>query len=169
MNRPGMMRCGMEQTAVVIEVRGGEAVVRARRASACGGCAGQSACGTLGSWSNRVAEMRVANPVDARVGDVVSVQVPQGALLRAAARLYGVPMLGFFTAGFLARGLALAWGMASPDAWAALGALAGTGATLLLMRSRGGRGLDGARIARVLTRAADAPGAARDASPAGVA
>jgi len=159
----------MEQTAVVIETRGGEAVVRARRLSACGGCAGQAACGTLGSWSNRVAEMRVANPVDARVGDVVTVRVPEGALLRAAARLYGAPMLGFFTAGFLARGLAMASGLASPDAWAALGALAGTGAVLLLARARGGRGLDGVRIARVLERADDAAGRDRAAPPVGAA
>ena len=151
----------MEQTATVIAVKGGMALVRARRASACGDCAGQSACGTLGSWRQRTAEMWVFNQAGARVGDVVTVEAPEGALLRAAARLYGAPMAGFFVAGFLALALARRWGALHADAWAALAALGGMAATLGYMRirharARGGQratkaaALDDARIVRVL-------------------
>jgi len=115
----------VEQTAIVVDVMNTDALVRGRRASACGQCAGKSACGTLGSWVERFAEMRVSNPLGAKVGDEVIVSVPDGMLLHVAMRLYGVPMLGFFTMGFLVRYLAFHFEMASPELWAAGGALAG--------------------------------------------
>ncbi len=146
----------MEQTAEVVAVRGGEALVSARRASACGDCAGRSACGTLGSWRQRPARMWVANTAGARVGDRVVVDVPEGALLRAAARLYGAPMVAFLAAGMLALALARRWEAANPDAWAALAALAGMAMMFGVMRVRHARGraneLDDARIVRVLDR-----------------
>jgi sigma-E factor negative regulatory protein RseC len=115
----------MEQAVIVVDVTRDEALVRGRRASACDSCAGKGSCTTLGSWVERFAEMRVANPVGAKIGDEVIVEVPDGEFMRAALRLYGAPMLGFFVAGFSARALALAMGAASAELWAAGGALAG--------------------------------------------
>jgi len=125
----------MEQAVIVVDVMNNDALVRGRRASACGQCAGKSACGTLGSWTERFSEMRVANPVDAKVGDEVVVRVPDGMLLRAATRLYGIPMLGFFAMGFLVRYLAFRFEVASPELWAAGGALAGMIAAFAWLRN----------------------------------
>ncbi|MDQ6958163.1 MAG: SoxR reducing system RseC family protein [Mariprofundaceae bacterium] len=124
----------MEQAVIVVDVVNNEALVRGRRASACGQCAGKSACGTLGSWVERFSEMRVSNPLGARVGDEVIVSVPDGVFLRVAMRLYGMPMLGFFAMGFFARYLAFRFDMASPELWAAGGALTGMIAVFAWLR-----------------------------------
>ncbi|HXH72909.1 MAG TPA: SoxR reducing system RseC family protein [Mariprofundaceae bacterium] len=115
----------MEQQVSVIEVKGSGARVRAARASACGHCAGQSACGTLGSWTQRFAEMDVENAIGARVGDEVVIDVPDGELLKATFRLYGLPMLLFIAAGMLVRHLAVMLQASAPDVWAAVAGVAG--------------------------------------------
>lgn len=115
----------MEQKVSVVEVHGSRARVRAVRASACGHCAGQSACGTMGSWVQRYAEMDVDNPIGARVGDEVVIDVPDGALLKATFRLYGVPMLAFIGVGLLVRTWAVQLNASAPDVWAALAGLVG--------------------------------------------
>ncbi len=125
----------MEQIVTVIDVMHNDALVRGRRASACGQCAGKSACGTLGSWTDRFSEMRVANPVGAKVGDEVVVRVPDGLLLHAALRLYGMPMLFFFTAGFLIRYVAFRFSLNAPELWAAGGAALGLIASFIWLRN----------------------------------
>jgi len=146
----------MEQVVTVVEVTNHDALVRGRRASACGQCAGKSACGTLGSWVERFAEMRVSNPLGARVGDEVVVNVPDGLLLRASVRLYGIPMLGFFIMGFLVRYIAFRFEVASPEVWAAGGALAGMIAAFAwLRRASDTQTAGGASIVRIKSRAVD--------------
>lgn len=115
----------MEQTVVVVDVRDDEALVRGKRASACGQCAGKGSCSTLGSWFDRMVEMRVRNPVGARVGDTVVVAIQEGVLLRAALRLYGMPMLAFFVFGVVFLKTATALHAAAPDLWAVAGGMAG--------------------------------------------
>jgi len=147
----------MEQAVVVMDVAHGQALVRGRRASACGSCAGKSACGTLGSWVERFADMRVANPLGAKIGDEVTIEVPDGEFLRAALRLYGAPMLGFFTAGFASRALAFSMGASSPEMWAAGGALAGMVAVFLWLRGSEKERMSGARIVHIRAHAVDIP------------
>jgi len=147
----------MEQAVIVMELSGDEALVRGRRATACGSCAGKSSCGTLGSWVERFAEMRVLNPLGAKVGDEVTIEVPDGEFLRAALRLYGAPMLGFFAAGFSMRALAFATGLASPEFWAAGGALLGMAAVFLYLRGAEKETMSGARIVRIQARALNIP------------
>lgn len=115
----------MEQTVVVVDVNGSEALVRGQRASACGGCAGKGSCSTLGSWVERMVEMRVQNPVGARIGDTVTVAVQEGVLLRAALRLYGLPMLAFFVFGMLFLKIASMLHSSAPDLWAVVGGILG--------------------------------------------
>lgn len=115
----------MEQTVVVVSVDGDEALVRGQRASACGSCAGKSSCSTLGSWVERMVEMRVQNPVDARIGDTVVVAVQEGVLLRAALRLYGLPMLAFFAFGMFFLKIASMLHASAPDLWAVAGGMTG--------------------------------------------
>jgi len=124
----------MEQAVTVVGIVGHDALVLGRRASACGQCPGKSSCGTLGSWVERSSEIRVANPLGARTRDDVIVSVPDGVLMRAAIRLYGMPMLGFFTVGFLFRYLAFRFEVASPELWEAGGALSGMIAVLAWLR-----------------------------------
>jgi len=146
----------MEQTVIVMGVIDNDALVRGRRASACGQCPGKSSCGTLGSWVERVAEIRVSNPLGAKVGDEVVVSVPDGMLLHATMRLYGFPMLGFFAVGFLVRYLAFRFEMASPELWAAGGALTGMIAAFVwLRRTSDTQAASGASIVRIKSRSVD--------------
>jgi len=147
----------MEQAVVVVEVKGDEALVRGRRATACGSCAGKSSCGTLGSWVERFAEMRVGNPIGAKVGDEVTIEVPDGEFLRAAVRLYGAPMLGFFAAGFATRAAALAMALPSPELCAAFGALGGMFAVFLWLRGSEKERMSGARIVHIRAHAINVP------------
>ena len=147
----------MQQTAMVMRTAPGEALVRGRRASACGGCAGKSACGTLGSWFERYAEMRVADPLGASPGDEVVIEVGEGEFLRAALRLYGAPMLGFFVAGFGVRALALAAGFADAELFAALGAIVGMFGVFFMLRNGRQHGMRGARIVSISSRGLNIP------------
>ena len=150
----------MEQLVFVIAVEHDEATVCAERASACGQCAGKAACSTLGSWSKRTMQMRAKNPVGARVGDEVMIYVPDSWVLKAAFRLYGVPMLAFFlagTGGWLLGGWLEA---GSRELWAAVFGLAGVLAAYAAIyaseRSSQGGGLH-ASITRIKQRAGDVP------------
>lgn len=147
----------MQQTVMVIEAANGEALVRGRRASSCGSCAGKASCGTLGSWVERFAEMRVANPLGAKPGDEVTIEVSDGEFLRAALRLYGAPMLGFFVAGFAARAAAIATGSGNPEVVAALAAIAGMGGVFLWLRLGEKQRSGGARIVHINAHAIDIP------------
>ncbi|HKJ83164.1 MAG TPA: SoxR reducing system RseC family protein, partial [Mariprofundaceae bacterium] len=73
----------------------------------------------------RMVEMRVRNGVGAGVGDTVIVAVQEGVLLRAALRLYGVPMFAFFAFGLLSLRVAHLLRAATPDLWAVAGSMAG--------------------------------------------
>ncbi|MDQ6986280.1 MAG: SoxR reducing system RseC family protein [Mariprofundaceae bacterium] len=147
----------MEQAVWVVDVQAGEALVRGRRATACGNCAGKSACGTLGSWVERFAEMRVANPLGAKVGDEVIVEVSDGEFLRAALRLYGAPMLGFFTFGFSVRAIAMAMQVGDPELLAAGGALTGMFGVFFWLRRSHQNVKSDARIVRICTKSIDIP------------
>jgi len=148
----------MEQTVTVTDVMGHEALVRGRRASACGQCAGKSACGTLGSWTERFAEMCVDNALRARIGDEVVIDIPEGVLMRAALRLYGIPMLGFFAAGFMVRYIAIESGTVAPELWAVGGALSGMIAAFVwLRRASEAQSSTGARIVRIKSHAPGIP------------
>lgn len=147
----------MEQAVVVLQAEDGEALVRGRRATACGSCAGKSSCGTLGSWFERFAEMRVANPLGARPGDEVTIEVPDGEFLRAALRLYGAPMLGFFAAGFAARALAMSMQQPNAELLAALAALGGMAGVFLWLRQTDRERMSGARIIRIRSHAVSIP------------
>jgi len=115
----------MEQQVRVIAVEKGEALVRGRRASACGDCAGKTSCSTMGSWVERAVDLRVKNILRAQPGDEVVLDVPDSAVMKIAFRLYAIPMLVFVLFGLLVRTLALSMGWPAVEAMAALAGLAG--------------------------------------------
>lgn len=125
----------MQQQAIVVATHGTHAIVRAVRAGACGHCAGQSACGTLGAWHARAVEAEVRNPLGAQVGDSVMVHVADGVLLRAMARLYGLPMLAFLLGGMVGR-MSAPWLSVSVELAACVGALLATGLAFFWLRVR---------------------------------
>jgi sigma-E factor negative regulatory protein RseC len=149
----------MEQQVTVIAVEGNEAVVSGRRASACGGCAGKASCATMGSWVERIVELRLPNRIGAEVGDRVLLFVPDNAVLRIAFRLYGLPMLLFIATGLLLRTLALSLGWAHGEAVAALGAIAAVPLYYFWYRSHQASAADGSpamdvRMLRIIEHAA---------------
>lgn len=100
----------IEQQAVVIECLEDVAEVEAVRASSCGACSVNGACGT--SLLDRVLGRRplrltVANVVGARVGDRVVIGVPEAALLRAATAAYLMPLLGLIAGAIVGQEAAL--------------------------------------------------------------
>jgi len=130
----------VEQKVTVIAIDGEHAVVQARRASACGDCAGKASCSTMGSWSERFAQLRVKNTIRAGVGDEVLLEVPDSMLLKVAFRLYGLPMIAFVAAGLVVRQLAMSAGWALPEVWGAFGGVLGVLGVYAALLYRSGRG-----------------------------
>jgi len=126
----------LEQQVTVIAVEGQDAVVSARRASACGDCAGKTSCATMGSWVERIIELRVPNRIHAAIGDRVLLEVPDSAVLRIAFRLYAMPMIAFVAVGLATRSLALYFGWPAIEALAALGGMAAVLAYYFWYKSR---------------------------------
>jgi sigma-E factor negative regulatory protein RseC len=114
----------LETPAVVLKTEARSALVEADFAGGCGsGMCAKGGCGTallaqMFSQKPR-APLRVANPIDARIGERVIVGVEEGSLLRATLLVYLLP-LALFLAGASAGGQA-----ADGDAPAVLGGLAG--------------------------------------------
>jgi positive regulator of sigma E activity len=117
---------------VVLEVTAGRALVecQAADASACSACSSGRGC----SWNRRVGSRRLA--VDAgsgasalRAGDRVDLEVDDGSLLQAAARLYLPPLAGLLLGPALLRAFGLDAGIAP-----LLAGLAGAGLGGLLAR-----------------------------------
>ncbi|MDQ7002911.1 MAG: SoxR reducing system RseC family protein [Ghiorsea sp.] len=130
----------MKKTGVVIVVEQDEVVIRAPRESSCGSCAGQSACGTLGSWDIKNKdkndyEIRLPNTLHAKQGDVVTVEVPDQLILKASMMFYGYPVLAFLIMGAISFQAALSLGL-SGDLFSAVGGLTAAGLTWLWLMKR---------------------------------
>ena len=92
-----------ESEAVVTRIEGEFAFIEVKAsAAACGSCGDKGTCGKSQSQPRRYA---VRNAVGARPGDTVVVAVPDGAVLRAAALTYLMPVLLVL----LGAGLGASW------------------------------------------------------------
>lgn len=115
-----------ESEAVVTRVEGEFAYVEVREsAAACGSCGGKSQCGKSQSGPRHYA---VRNTVGAAPGDTVIVAMPAGAVLRAAALTYLMPLL------LLLAGAALATHWFGDGLPAVAGAASGLLLGILLLR-----------------------------------
>jgi sigma-E factor negative regulatory protein RseC len=127
----------MEERVQVVAVQGGHAVVRAASpAGGCGSCAMQGGCGVsaLGKLLRRQGRTwKVANTVAAKVGDEITVAVPDAAVLAAAFVAYLLPLL------CLLAGAAVAASTGTGDPLVALGAGLGLVAGIVLARWQSGR------------------------------
>jgi len=130
----------LKKVGIVIAVKKGDVVIRAQRDSSCGSCAGKSACGTLGSWNLKEKnkddfDIRLPNALNAKEGDIVTVEVPDQLILTASMMFYGYPVLAFLIVGGLAFQLAENVGL-SGDLFSAIGGLLGAGMTWLWLMKR---------------------------------
>ena len=101
----------MIETGKVIEIKGDRAEVALPPTEGCASCK-KCAMGRTGKYMTLEAQ----NPVAARVGDEVTVEVPRRDPLVAASLLFGLPLLGML-AGIIAGTLlerALGWGSEVP-------------------------------------------------------
>ncbi|MDH5500952.1 MAG: SoxR reducing system RseC family protein [Gammaproteobacteria bacterium] len=112
---------------------GAVAIVEVSTEVVCERCRSGKGCGAGlfgGQSTDRQVKARVATDLDIHRGDRVSVSLEPQHLLRATGIVYGYPLLG----GLLAAVVALILGLG--DAMAALAALAGLVAGILLARFR---------------------------------
>ncbi|SMB26720.1 Positive regulator of sigma E activity [Sterolibacterium denitrificans] len=124
---------GVENRGIVTRVEGPYALVEVRPMSGgCGRCHEAGGCGsnllneTLRPQSMNI--YRLTNEIGARVGDVVMISVPEGAVLRVALLAYLLPVL------CLIAGAAIGTSVYAEDRFALAGAVIGLMAGLLVLR-----------------------------------
>lgn len=91
----------MDQIGQVVELRGKSAIVRVRRTSACG----ENCSNCSGGCSPTSATLKAVNGLNAKVGDMVKVEMSQGAYVLLAFIGYILPILiaigAYFAADYL--------------------------------------------------------------------
>jgi sigma-E factor negative regulatory protein RseC len=95
----------IEEQAQVVAVKGDQLVLQAQTQSACGSCSASKGCGT--SLLSKVigrkfTRFQAENNVNAMVGDVVVVGIPEDALLKGSLAMYIVPVFAMLIFALLA-------------------------------------------------------------------
>jgi len=95
----------IEEQAQVIAVKGDRLILQAQTQSACGSCSASQGCGT--SLLSKVigrkfTRFQAENNVNAIVGDVVVVGIPEDALLKGSLVMYIVPVFAMLIFALLA-------------------------------------------------------------------
>ena len=128
------------ETGKVVALKGDKVWVQTIRTSACQSCAARSGCGQrvlASATGGRANQVRVANHLDARVGDQVVLAIEETALLRASFLVYAIP-LALMVVGALAGH----HGSGGLDVFAMAGAMAGLGGGFAVARRLQGRSGD---------------------------
>lgn len=100
----------IEQQAKVIEIKDDTVWLQTERQSTCSQCQVKKGCGTgllakhVGQRFSRITVDKTAN---IRVGQAVTVEIPEQALLHGAALMYLLPLVLLFTFSMTARALEL--------------------------------------------------------------
>ena len=91
----------IKETATVVAVDGDMVTVEAAIKSTCNACQAQSDCGT-GVISRAIApktqQLTIRTPMPVRVGQQVTVGIPEAGILSASAFLYLLPLIAFIGA-----------------------------------------------------------------------
>lgn len=122
----------IHETGTVISTSGTEAWVQTIRESACQSCSARHGCGQkalAGLTSGQSRQIRVANTLNARPGDQVTVAIEESALLRASLLVYALPLVTMVIATALAGAM-----MPGRDGLAMISALVGLGVGLGVAR-----------------------------------
>ena len=140
----------MKEYAKVVGIEEGEAVLEVRRHASCDDCGG-----CLETGDRRELKVRARNPIGAKPGQMVKVEIADKKMMGAVFMVYLVPLLGFFIGYFVGSSLStsLAWGDAE---------LVGAGvgiiflmASFLLAREYGKRGKEEGKHQPVIKRVVD--------------
>ena len=96
----------IEETAVVLEVRGQQALLQTQRKSACQSCSVKSGCGT--STLSKVVGKRssqfiVDNTLGVEPGNQVTIAVDENALVQGSLLVYLLPLVLMLSAGVFAE------------------------------------------------------------------
>lgn len=86
----------IQTRAVVIRLEGCDAVVESTVGGGCGHCSAENGCSSARIsqlFCSEPRQFRVRNDVDAGIGSVVEVAVPEGMLLNSALLMYLLPLL----------------------------------------------------------------------------
>ena len=109
----------LKEAATVVSTSANKAKVAIVRSEACGNCPAKSMCSTA---SGDINVLEVRNPVDARPGQKVIIELQPEALIKATAMVYLVPATAMVT------GATVGWLQAGTDLGSMFGALAGLAA-----------------------------------------
>jgi sigma-E factor negative regulatory protein RseC len=118
----------LKETAMVVSTSPGQAKVAVVRSEACGRCPAKSMCSTA---SGNINVLEVMNPVEAKPGQKVVVELQPEALVKATAMLYLLPAVAIVT------GATAGWLRSGSDFGAMIGALAGFAAASLFIYLHG--------------------------------
>jgi len=98
----------IKETATVVAVDGDVVTVEAAIKSTCNACQAQSDCGT-GVVSRAIApktqQLTLRTPMPVRIGQQVTVGIPEAGILSASAWLYVLPLVAFILAYSVAMSL----------------------------------------------------------------
>ena len=133
----------LEETAMVVSVSQGHAMVALVRSEACGDCAAKNMCHP---GAENTMQMEVKNPVGAKPGEQVIIELSPEALLKASTLAY------LFPATVMVAGAAMGWSRTGTDMGALAGAIIGfaLSSIYLYVYSRRKKFTQGPAISRVL-------------------
>jgi sigma-E factor negative regulatory protein RseC len=134
----------LKENAMVVSNSHGLAKVAIARSEACGSCPAKSMCST-GTGNINILEVR--NPVDARPGEKVVIELRPATLVKATAMLYLLPAIA------MVMGATIGWLRAGSDLGAMAGALAGLVIAFLFLYIHGRmhKSVKGPTISKVLS------------------
>ena len=87
----------MREVGFVDEIKGGYAIVRVAKKSACG----ENCVSCKGGCTPGERKIKVKNPISAEVGEKVILELPDGKVLSAAFLAYILPIIIFFVGFFV--------------------------------------------------------------------
>ncbi len=96
----------IEETALVIDVKGSQALLQTQRKSTCQTCSVKAGCGTATLAKvvgRRSTQFAVDNTLDVQPGDSVIVAIDENALVQGSLLIYLLPLIVIMAAGMLAE------------------------------------------------------------------
>ena len=126
----------IEEQVQVVAIEGDQLLLEAQTQSACGACAAKKGCGTAvlsKVVGKKFTRFQARNTVDARIGDIIVVGLPETALLRGSLMIYLLPLLGMIGMALLVDAI-LAFDAEGRDLSIAIAAMAGFTLSLLAAR-----------------------------------
>ena len=103
----------IEQQATIIEVDGNTVWLQAERESTCSNCQVKQGCGTgllAKHVGKKFSKISVHKTTDVALGDVVTLVIPEQALLQGAALMYLLPLTLLFLFSIITRSFGLGEG-----------------------------------------------------------